>query len=115
MYVVWKVRESSASQFIQEHMSLSKREQGIFEYAKNEYAYLVEGYRTKDGKVRQKSIAYLGSIRSPERLCERTNDILDKFPGLGKSGKLKILKSIANKSGEIAITDNRLIPTSLKL
>jgi len=115
MYVVWKVRESSVSQFIQEHMSLSKREQGIFEYAKNEYAYLVEGYRTKDGKVRQKSIAYLGSIRSPERLCERTNDILDKFPGLGKSGKLKILKSIASKSEEIAITGNRLIPIPLKL
>lgn len=108
MYVRWKTRTLGGFQSFHKDKNFTRIDRKIFTFAKYEYAYLVESFRDKNGKVRQKYIAYLGSTSKPLHLCKRTNSVIENLPGLGKRKKMEILKSICHRCKSIKINNDIL-------
>ena len=95
MYIKWKtkqIRKITRSPLYLEICKILGENPYINESV--HYAYLVESYRDQNSKVRQKTIAYLGSTSKPSALSNKTNKVFNELTGMGKQNKIKLLKRI---------------------
>lgn len=112
MFVRWRNRPSKLLEFIKTFVYPRQtiRSKELSKTWSSDYAYLVENYRDKGGKVKQRTIAYLGSSEKPSALSQKVNSVLSALPGLSKRNRLKIQKVIVKKTaGVIRIEDDRLV------
>ncbi len=104
MYIKWKTKQIRKLAKSHLYLEISKiLGENPYIYESVHYAYLVESYRDKNSKVRQKTIAYLGSTSKPSALSKKTNNIFNELKGLGKQNKIKLLKRITEKCNSLKI------------